>query len=138
MYDILYFGKMADESKKVSEPKRPSKQTLFPILGSNSGPGRVSGSLLLPCASFKVEEHTADFEKGKREFQTLSLLYYNVHQILDRPRNKAYRSVFVAESVRMYRTTISDWMFVCMFLMKHTNKQPTEATPKSLSGRVFS
>lgn len=55
---------MADESENVLEPKRPSKQTLFPILESNSGPGRVSGSLLFPCASFKVEEHTADFEKG--------------------------------------------------------------------------
>lgn len=68
---------MADERGNMLEPKHLSKQTLFPVLSSNLGASRASGSLLFPCASVKVEERAADFGKGKRKlprFHTLDWL----------------------------------------------------------------
>ena len=58
---------MADGRGNESEPNHLSKQTLFPVLASDPGASKTSGSLLFPCASFKVEECATDFGEGKRK-----------------------------------------------------------------------
>ena len=58
--------KMADGRENELEPKHLPSQTLFPILGTERGVSKASGSLIFPSASFKVEERAADFGRGKK------------------------------------------------------------------------
>ena len=68
--------KMAEKTDKadsVSQNKYLSNQTLFPILGSQSKSVEASRGLIFPCASSDVEKQSADVDKGKLYWSTLSL-----------------------------------------------------------------